>query len=273
MDKLAVGVAAYGTQHPKWWIKFGLMTGTLHKNDIDLVAILGANSMSVDGNRNNVAKSFLKTDADWLLWVDTDNTIPLGGVRRLLDTGKDIVTGLYYMKEAPYNPVAMTRNEEGQYNPIRNWRRGEILPIDIAGFGCTLIHRRVYETMQAELVPVQMWSGAHTCVHKSDIVGELGTERGAEPKVVNGVWQQPVHIPSKAPDPFIWHLLEYGRTEDIWFFEMAAKCGFLPWCDTSVEVPHIWTKDVTGDDYRDHLKETKLASEKGEVTYLWEAIP
>jgi hypothetical protein len=257
MEKLAIGIAAYGPQPAEWWAKFALMCGTLHNYNIQLDSIITANTMATDHNRNAVVKSFLSKDAEWLLWVDTDNLIPLGGVRRLLDTGKKLVTGLYYLKSEPYRPVAFTREPDNRYKPIENWRRGELLQIDMAGMGCCLTHRSVYDDIRDQTTVTESTNGHLVVLHNTQIKGEIKKEIVAtEGYAEDGIYKLPLYLPNHEDD-YPYFMSNYLRTEDVHFYEVAQLCGYQAWCDTSVEVEHLGMRSVTGETYRKHMKETQ----------------
>ena len=256
MDRLCFGIAVYGQQMPEWWMQFALNMGTLQKYNIELAGMEVGRSMLTDSNRNRIVSRFLKGTADWLFWVDADNVIPVGGIRRLLDTGFEVVSGLYYQKSPPYIPVAYRKLPNGRYKSIENWNRGELLPIDAAGMGCCLVHRCVFEKIEKEFIPYQRTTGGITLVHKNDFKGKLPplTYNGAKPFVKNGNLIEPLHTPDFEIEAFPHFILEYGRTEDMIFYENAIRAGFVPHVDTSVEVGHVGNITINGKDYRETLK-------------------
>ncbi|NMC34399.1 MAG: hypothetical protein GYA36_18395 [Veillonellaceae bacterium] len=260
MDKVFFGIASYGTQPSSFWVKYSTMLALLNKYDIDFIGQSNGKSMRGDGNRNLTVNSFLKTKADWLMWVDTDNTIPLGGIRRLLDTQKTLVTGLYYQKFEPFPPVAFLRKKDGTYDHIKDWTRGEIVPIDMAGMGACLCHRSVFEDIQKQCTVLQRASGGIFAIHKSRIYGKLKEDpKFKHPAVTDGVYKEPVYIPNHDRESFPFFVFEYGRSEDISFYELAAQCGHEAWCDTSVECDHInqeWI--INGESYRKQVKANKV---------------
>lgn len=253
MDKLAIGIASYGEQPADWWEHLAWELGTLHKYNIDLIGIYTARSMATDSNRNRITSSLLKSKADWFYWIDTDNNTPMGGIRRLLDTKKELVSGLYFQKNEKRLPVAYLQIGTNRYRPIKDWNRGELLPIDAAGMGACLVHRSVFETIEKNFTVLARWNGGITVVHNSDIRGEIGKEIGSPPKLVDGVWQETFHLPEFEVEYFPHFILQYGRTEDMVFYENARRCGFQPFVDTSVEVEHLMWRRITGADYREAL--------------------
>ncbi len=241
MERIAIGVPAYGGQSPAWWRPLVIESYKLREYGIELVDVLTETTMATDANRNSIASSFLdNTDADWLWWIDADNPVVLGGIKRLLETGRKLVTGLYvYKGDEPY-PVAYNRTEDGRYESLRPWSRGEIIPVDGAGLGTLLSHRDVYEEIRKQYIPMQRADGGIIAVHQDDIQGDYFNSMVSENdgKVIDGVMHQRVFEPTvDAKVPFF--ALEMGRTEDIGFFEKAKRVGFDLWVDTSVEVAHL----------------------------------
>lgn len=257
---VVVGVVSYGTQPPNWWQHLAMMIAKLPEYGIEIGGLLSASSMSADMNRNEVAKSFLRGKADYLLWVDTDNIIPFGGVKRLLETGKELVSGLYHLKVPPYTPVAYWRQKDGNgYEPIHHFRQGEIVPVDMAGLGACLVHRNVFEEIQNQHTLLIRSNGTVLPMHHDDISGKVGGRQVEKPKVHNSQYLETMRLadPSKERTwPF--HYLEYGRTEDVVFFEMAQRCGIQAYVDTSVDCPHIGPHEVTSKDSRDYLRVKKV---------------
>jgi len=100
--------------------------------------------------RNSLANDFLKSDADYLFFVDNDTGVPIEGLKRLIDRKKDIISGLYFQRFPPYNPtmkkVQMNEFKNPQYLPITDYPEG-VIEADIVGAGCLLISRRVFDSM------------------------------------------------------------------------------------------------------------------------------
>ena len=58
---------------------------------------------NVVNNRNDMVKTFLKTDHTHLFFMDSDMTFPESTLSRLLAHDKDIVGGFYTVKVDPFN--------------------------------------------------------------------------------------------------------------------------------------------------------------------------
>src|SRR3990167_70817 len=241
MDKVFIGIPCYGTQSYLWWQPLVRECAMLYKREIELVDVVPATSMMVDVNRNYITREFLKSKAEWLKWLDADNTDKIYSIRRLLDTHKTLVTGLYTKRQEEAEPIAYQKNSDGEYYHIDDFVPGQIIPSATAGVGGCLVHRSVFEDIQNnyrmfDLVP----GGGVEVVQKGRIIGNVFDEAMDENDgmVINGVQHRRLRL-SKKEKPFPFFMLKDGRTEDHGFFEMAAGAGHQLWCDTGVEIGHI----------------------------------
>lgn len=120
-------------------------------------ATLTAGNTYVHQARQNMVDSFLKTEADYMLWIDDDNIPPEDGLIRLLEDKKDIVSGLYFKRRPPYEPLIMMKRRQGIGSERRTdiFREGatELTEIHSAGFGFILIKREVLEKMRELRMP------------------------------------------------------------------------------------------------------------------------
>lgn len=248
LKKVSIGVPCYGDQHARWWGQLVKNVANLTKS-VDLIDILIADSMATDHNRNIIADEFLKSEAEWLFWIDADTVIPMGGIERLLKTGKKMVSGLYYGKHFPNRPIAyyMYNNAYRSFDQDRKWNRGEIIEVDSCGFGAMLTHKSIFQDIKDQYIPRMETGGGIILVHKDDIME--GADIGMYDKVVGGVLNKKLIEPTiDVRFPFFG--LEHGRTEDIWFTEKAKRVGYSVFLDTSVECGHLYPREVTGEDYR-----------------------
>lgn len=112
--------------------------------------------------RNTLVQEFLKSDADFCLWLDDDGlpespTEPNLAMKLLyeclVETGESIATGLYRAKQEHgfhYAIWVEIVKEDGKiayanidnWNPEINW-----FSVDVAGLGFCMMRRRVYEDM------------------------------------------------------------------------------------------------------------------------------
>lgn len=124
----------------------------------------------IDLARNNLAESFLKTDTEWIFWMDSDMSFPSDVLVELFKTVEEtdakIVSGVYYQRKGQNFPVLWGRGDklvsgnisgEGSVKSDQNKYVGAFMFPDpdkqqpfkahAAGFGCILVHRSVFEVM------------------------------------------------------------------------------------------------------------------------------
>lgn len=251
MDRVAIGIPAYGTQSPTWWSNLAATCGALPQMDIYLEGIFSAGTMAVDTNRNIIVSAFLKSKADWLFFMDADNKIPAMGLRRLLNDDKTLISGMYVLKsnDKPV-PVAYTFQPDSTYTSLHSFNPGELLPVDAAGLGCCLIHRSVFNSIYANCEVVQRYMGGIFPVLKKNIKGTLPTEfQHKYSEVISGGFTRiPVRKVTEYKH-FPYFVLDGGRTEDYGFFELAHAVGHPLYLDTAVVSPHVGIKEYTQEDY------------------------
>lgn len=155
-----------------------------------------------DTTRQCMVEIFLESDYEWIFFVDADMVIPPDALEKLLAHGVDIVSGLYFRRELPVKPVAYAASEQWPLCPLLDYPQEGLVPIGAAGFGCLLVHRRVFEAIQEKVL------------------------RPGEPFICNG--------------PLAWRATTYETIgADIRFTQMAIKCGFDAWLDPQVKCGHI----------------------------------
>jgi len=114
------------------------------------IAVRVAEGHLAGWGRNSLINDFVKTDADYIFFIDSDTGVPHEGLKKLVEHQKDIVSGLYFQRYPPYNPTfkKLQKNEFGndQYLPILDYPEG-LVEVDMVGAGCLLISRRVCENL------------------------------------------------------------------------------------------------------------------------------
>jgi len=148
--------------------------------------------------RNEIVEYALTQNAQYIFWLDDDVIAPPNSFLRLYNHQKDIINGVYWSKSSPTMPLLFRGHLEG---PYWDWHTGDLIEIDAAGNGLTLVRTDVYRKMQKEL------GGPWYSV-----------EYGSFPDTVNA--------------------LPVGNTEDLYFYWKAKKAGFKIWADTSIQAFH-----------------------------------
>jgi intein/homing endonuclease len=80
-------------------------------------------------------------------FLDDDVMPPPDTIPRLIAHEKDIVSGLYFRRAEPIQPV-MLRDGKPKPTFILDYQPGQVVEADLVGAGCLLIHRRVLEALQ-----------------------------------------------------------------------------------------------------------------------------
>jgi hypothetical protein len=124
--------------------------------------------------RNLIARKFLDDYPGFthLLSVDTDVSFSPGDVEALLSTGKPLVGGLYFGRNATgeFFPVALEIDEDTHQRPIKDIPGPkDLVKVDSLGMGFTLIKREVMEALDPD--PNALTPYAETVV-SGNAVGE-----------------------------------------------------------------------------------------------------
>jgi len=209
--------------------------------------------------RNNCAREFLRTDAEWSLWIDDDMLVPCGNaawfkahtrwknmpdsfaglnaIDRLLSHGKTIVGGLYFGRHPGANAIyaeALGNQKESEY---ARTLRPEVKPTAWVGFGCCLVHRSVFESIMAKYSELngQWFSGSeHALV--SDVnrtramlaEGPMTGEKALKAyEILEGTAKRAQVVSG------------LGTGEDVIFCRRASEVGHQPHVDLGLICGHI----------------------------------
>lgn len=301
MTKVDVGVPCYGTQYSSWWGWLLGELLSLREAGIEVGQIRAVTSALPDHNKSNLIDNregvggrwaqehqranltdanrskitgavagggkpggFLSGDAEWLWMLDDDIIPPDGALLRLLQSGHSFIGGVCYLGQKPHNVTAYLRSDDGWYDALMGYELGTLMQVDSIGMGCTLIHRSVFEKILADHVVFERSNGSLVPVHKSQIKNRHLPGKDAKPMVENGYLRTPVHPVS--PDdnrPWPFFSMEYGRTEDHHFCELAAAVGIRPWLDTNIQTAHLKPKPIDRKVYLEQLAKMDLKEPDG----------
>ena len=118
----------------------------------------------IDANRNECAHRFVEGlpvsggrvwRADISIWIDTDHTLPIDTLVRMLKHERPIILGVYYLKtkkkENPFYPVIFRRRDDNKdlFKAVMEFPDKELFEVDFAGMGAACIYREVFEKLDA----------------------------------------------------------------------------------------------------------------------------
>lgn len=118
------------------------------RSDATFVFTMMQNSLVYDA-REYIVQELLKSDCEYLFFVDNDMTFDPRTPLLLARHKRDIVTAKAFKRVAPYQPCFYTRvgiGDNGKpYMEIPLAYGEGLLPIEGCGMACCLIHRSVFE--------------------------------------------------------------------------------------------------------------------------------
>jgi len=189
-------------------------------------------SASVASNRNIAANTLLEKGVDWVFTCDDDMLYQEDIFIKMIERDKDIVSGLYVGRSAPYpimafNPDA-TKGGINQTIKYTDFTVGDVLKVVAVGGGCVFMKRGVLEKISSPwyCMPPTFWMDTMIWLHH-----RLGTKQpiGEIPPDV---------LPSFSDiNPAAWDGQVAG--EDVYFSLLAGAFGFEIYLDTNIQCLHI----------------------------------
>ena len=97
--------------------------------------------------RRNLVDIFLKSDFEYIWWVDSDMKFPIDAPLRLLARNKDIVGCNYLKRTKPLKPVAYKNiGDWDSYLPLTV--QDELVKVEGVGMGCILMKTEIFKQIQ-----------------------------------------------------------------------------------------------------------------------------
>jgi len=102
--------------------------------------------------RTELAEKFLESSCTHILWVDDDNIPGENDLITLLEDNLPLVSGIYFRREYPHNPVIIMTKQDGigseirpdLYDPVNR----PIIDVFAVGMGFMLIQREAMEKIK-----------------------------------------------------------------------------------------------------------------------------
>lgn len=121
-----------------------------------------ASNAPYDVSREQIARTFMNQDIEYILWIDTDTVLPQNAATTLVQLSKDnnkpIVSGLYWAKKREPTPMpcAWIKTGEDLENGKINYQTFDIKPylgknhlieVDVVGCGCLLMKKDIFQKL------------------------------------------------------------------------------------------------------------------------------
>ena len=182
-------------------------------------------------SRNILVESFLKSECEYALWLDSDVILDgnpanyaeavLKMFRAMMDNGKSIVSGIYRAKQqhgfnyALWKRAPKEISDKG-YVHVESWT-GNWFKVDVVGLGFCLMRRQVLQDV-------------HFQTQRAKEVVE--SVKNQYPDVFKGVYNCITFT-----EPFHWESVG-SISEDFWFLERASECGHECWVLADIKLSH-----------------------------------
>lgn len=101
-------------------------------------------------NRNAIIRAALLNECTHILFIDDDMIVPANLLTALMKHDKDVVSGLYLMRNYPHQPIAFDEafpSGKCKYMFLTDDKRG-LIPIVNCGFGAVLVKIEVFKKLQ-----------------------------------------------------------------------------------------------------------------------------
>jgi len=101
--------------------------------------------------RTKHINNFLESAHDFLFLMDGDMVFPPDALERLRRHGRQYVSGLYFFRRLPTQPIwfePLPLDDWPQQPMLREIEKGRLHEIGGSGWGCALIHRSVFAQME-----------------------------------------------------------------------------------------------------------------------------
>jgi hypothetical protein len=189
MTKVMVTVPMYGSMCTAGFAisLANLMKKAVEWPSVHIEVLYALNESLIPKTRSMLAHAFLKSDADKLLFIDSDIAFDADQIFKMICTEEDVVCGIYPKKNIKWDRVAaaamggvspeqlQTATAEYLFHPINDAKPDErgLVEIDRAGTGMMLISRRVFEGLSDKVSSFKLESGIQNVNDKDDRIKEF----------------------------------------------------------------------------------------------------
>ena len=146
--KVGIAVSTFGAMPTSFvrslcaMIRYSMKQGVV----IDLVI---DETKPLDDSRNATVRELKEGRPDYLFFADADMIFDKATIVELIKQDKDIITGVYFSKSPPHNPVLrMYQPQTKRYESVWTYPEGQIFTIDACGAGCLLVKAKVFKDLK-----------------------------------------------------------------------------------------------------------------------------
>lgn len=147
MTALKVAIGISGGELARYAITYDSIMGLQRPEGAIHIQARGAN---IAVNRNGIAERALAADCTHVFYVDDDHIFPPDTLMKLLAHDKDVVSGLYVSREAPFYPQTYGREDEKHYvlHQLLEPFMSGLQEYVCTGAGCLLIKTDVFRKLE-----------------------------------------------------------------------------------------------------------------------------
>ena len=121
------------------------------------------NGSLIYANRDKLSELAVVGGYDYVFWLDSDMIFAPDILKRMIAADKDIISGLYFMRRPPYDPVIYKTLKiglpgEAEVEIYNDYPENSVFEIDACGFGGVLVKtsviRDVIEKNKTAFIPI-----------------------------------------------------------------------------------------------------------------------
>jgi hypothetical protein len=150
-DRLLIGIPMTGLVRSEWMMaRYGqcIPPNWAHQEANQWINQASPINYAVAEARNIIIDIFVKSQREWLLFIDSDVILPPDAFVKfnqyMLEKKYPVVCGLYFAKCHPPEPLMYRGRGNGHFT---DWQPGDLVWLDGIPFGCTMVHRSILELM------------------------------------------------------------------------------------------------------------------------------
>lgn len=117
---------------------------------------LNVQSTYIDQGRNAIAQTVFHSDYDYWMSLDTDvallNSREDNIIKRLIESDKDFVSGIYVNRKFPHHPQIYKMNEGETFDAILDYPEDKPFEVDAVGAGFIFMKKVVLDTFTPEVI-------------------------------------------------------------------------------------------------------------------------